>query len=109
MPTQHQACPAANQLCLHCGRHVTHLVTSKAVQTSTVVRNALNSVQELGTFYKESVEFKDLYLRGNDCIETYMSNKMVVKDISHSKCPEELRRGPLSVKNCGRVLALLLL
>ena len=71
---------------VHCGVHVTHLVTSKAAQTSTVVRNVLNSVQELGTLYKESGEFKDLHLRGNDRIETYISNKMIVTEISRSSC-----------------------
>ena len=51
-------------------------------------------------YFIESGEFKDLYLRGNDSMETYMSNKMVFTDISRSKCPEEPRRCPLSVKNC---------
>ena len=47
---------------VHCGAHVTHLVTSKAVQMSQVVRNSLDSVQQLGVLYKESGKFKQLYL-----------------------------------------------
>ena len=38
----------------HLGAHVTHLVTSMAARTSTVVKNALTSVKELGTSYNGS-------------------------------------------------------
>ena len=36
---------------VQCAAHVTRLITSRATQTSTVVKNALNSVKELCTSY----------------------------------------------------------
>ena len=47
---------------VHCGAHVTHLITSKAVQVSQIARNALDAVQQLALLYKESGKFKHLYL-----------------------------------------------
>ncbi|XP_033639835.1 uncharacterized protein LOC117300216 [Asterias rubens] len=46
----------------HCGAHVTHLITSKALQTAPYIRNALGYVQELGNLYNSSGKFKHLYL-----------------------------------------------
>ena len=66
-----------------CGAHVTHLVTFRAPQTSTVVKNALNSLKELGTSYNDSGNLKCLYLQGgvSNCerIETSMSKEIVIK------------------------------
>ena len=42
--------------------HVTHLVTFRGAQSSTVVKNALNSAKDLGTSYNDSGELKCLYL-----------------------------------------------
>ena len=36
-----------------CGAHVTHLVSSRAAQTTTVFVNALNVVKALSTFYND--------------------------------------------------------
>ena len=46
---------------VRCGAHVTHLVTSRATQTSTDVGNALSSVKELDTSYTNSGKLKCLY------------------------------------------------
>ncbi|XP_033638564.1 uncharacterized protein LOC117299214 [Asterias rubens] len=46
----------------HCGAHVTHLITSKTLQTAPYIRNALGYVQELGNLYNSSGKFKHLYL-----------------------------------------------
>lgn len=47
---------------VHCGAHVSHLVTSKCVQVAPFIRDALDLVQELGNLYKSSGKFKNLYL-----------------------------------------------
>lgn len=51
----------------HCGSHVSNLVTSKSVQDSgsTLIRDALDCVHELGKYYQKSGKFKDLYLDQN--------------------------------------------
>ena len=50
----------------HCESHITHLVCSKAVSESSLIRDALDQLQELGNFYNASGKFKNLYLDGND-------------------------------------------
>jgi hypothetical protein len=52
--------PLANYV--HCGAHVSHLITSKCVQAAPFIRDALDHVQELGNLYKSSGKFKNLYL-----------------------------------------------
>ena len=47
---------------VHCGAHVTQIVTSKAVQSAPFIRDALDHVQELGTLYSQSGKLKHLYL-----------------------------------------------
>jgi len=49
-------------LCIHCGIHVTQLVTSKAVQSAPFIRDTLDHVQELGTLYSQSRKLKHFYL-----------------------------------------------
>lgn len=46
----------------HCGAHISHLIASKAIQSSSFVRNALDHLHELGKLYKSSGKFKHLYL-----------------------------------------------
>ena len=46
---------------VHCGAHVTHLICSKAVQSSSFIRNSLDFAQELGTLYSSSGKFKHMY------------------------------------------------
>ena len=69
-----------------CGGHVTHLVTFRAPQTSTVVKNALNSLKKLGTSYNNSGNLKCLCLRGGvskcERIETSLSEEIVIMGIS---------------------------
>ena len=60
--------PLANFV--HCGAHVTHLVTSKAIQSSTIARNSLDAVQQLGVLYKESGKYKNLYLSSDASDDT---------------------------------------
>lgn len=36
----------------HCGAHISHLIASKAIQSSSFVRNALDHLHELGKLYK---------------------------------------------------------
>jgi hypothetical protein len=50
-------------LYIHCGAHVTHLITSKAVESCEFIRNSLHVVQELGDFYRSSGKFKHMYLQ----------------------------------------------
>lgn len=50
----------------HCGAHVTHLVTSKAIGSAEFMKDALETVQELGSLYSQSGKFKHLYLRSGD-------------------------------------------
>ena len=67
-------------LYFHCGPHVTHLITSKAIQESHTVINALDTVQELGNLYKQSVKFKHLYLnlhQSNSTIDSPSSLKPI--------------------------------
>ncbi|PIK41115.1 putative zinc finger MYM-type protein 1-like [Apostichopus japonicus] len=49
----------------HCGAHVTHLITSKAVSAAPFIRDALDAVQELGNLYSQSGKFKSTYLDTN--------------------------------------------
>jgi hypothetical protein len=50
---------------VHCGAHMTNLVISKAVAESIFIRDALNSVQELGKLCNSSGKFKNMYLNLN--------------------------------------------
>ena len=52
--------PLANYY--HCGAHITHLVTSKAILSAEFMRDAVDQVQELGTLYGGSGKFKHLFL-----------------------------------------------
>ena len=47
---------------VHCGAHISHLITSKSVQDAPFIRDALDRVHELGCIYKNSGKFKNLYL-----------------------------------------------
>lgn len=47
---------------VHCGAHVTNLITAKAIQNAPYIRDALDHVQELGNLYNSSGKFKHLYL-----------------------------------------------
>ena len=47
---------------VHCGAHVTNLITAKAIQCAPYIRDALGHVQELGNLYNSSGKFKHLYL-----------------------------------------------
>lgn len=49
----------------HCGAHVTHLITSKAVSAAPFIRDALDAVQELGNLYSQSDKLKSTYLDTN--------------------------------------------
>ena len=42
----------------HCGAHVTHLVTSKAISSAEFMKDALETVQELGSLCIQSGKFK---------------------------------------------------
>ena len=46
-----------------CGAHVTHLVTFRAAQTLTVVKNPLNSAKDLGTSHNDSGKLKCWYFQ----------------------------------------------
>ena len=48
-------------LYVHCGAHVSHLIASKADNESTIIRNTLNTVQDLGSLYNQSGKFKQLF------------------------------------------------
>ena len=52
---------------VHCGAHVSHLITSKCVQEASFIRDALDRVQELGNIYKSSGKFKNMYLELYSC------------------------------------------
>lgn len=47
---------------IHCGAHISHLITSKAIESASFIRDALNSIQELGNLYNSSGKFKHMYL-----------------------------------------------
>ena len=47
--------------CIHCGARVFHLIASKAVNESTINRNYLNTVQDLGSLYNQTGKFKQLF------------------------------------------------
>ena len=83
---EYQANIDRSRLLTYCGAHVTHLVTFRAAQTSTVDKNALNSAKDLGTSYNDSGELKCLYLQGgiSNCerIETSLSKEIVIMSIS---------------------------
>ena len=85
-----------------CGAHVTHLVTSRAFQTSTVVRKAPSSVRKLGVSYSDSGRLKCLSLRSGvskcERIETSLSKYMIAWASAVQKCPDELRRCPPSIR-----------
>ncbi|XP_041372600.1 uncharacterized protein LOC121385875 [Gigantopelta aegis] len=51
---------------VHCGAHITHLVTSKAVQIAPFIKDALDHVHELGKLYDGSGKYKHLYLHLHD-------------------------------------------
>ena len=71
------------------------MVNFKAAQISTLVKNALNSVRELGTSYNDSGKLECLYLQEgvSECerIEISLSNEMVVMGISSSGTRVEYR------------------
>ncbi|KAJ8021142.1 hypothetical protein HOLleu_40927 [Holothuria leucospilota] len=88
-------------LCIytHCGAHVSHLVTSKSIEKSVTMRDALDCVQELGKLSNHSGKFRELKLafRRNNAIpyltETNLPNKMAdpcacghnsIKQLRHS-------------------------
>ena len=48
-------------LYVHYGAHVSHLIASKAVNESIIIRNYLNTVQDLGSLYNQSGKFKQLF------------------------------------------------
>ena len=52
---------------VHCGAHVSHLITSKCVQETPFIRDALDRVEELGNIYKSYGKFKNLYLELYSC------------------------------------------
>ena len=68
------------------GAHVTHLVTFRTAQTSTVVKNTLNSANDLRTSYNDAGELKFLYLQGgvsnHERIGTSLSKDIVIMSIS---------------------------
>ena len=45
----------------HCGAHINHLVVSKSIAQSRLMKDALEQVQELGNLYTRSGKFKTLY------------------------------------------------
>lgn len=51
---------------VHCGAHISHLITSKAVQEAEFMKNSLDYVHELGKMYNMSGKFKQLYLTQQD-------------------------------------------
>jgi len=68
--------PLANYV--HCGAHVTQLITSKALQTAPFIRDALDYVQVLSNIYNNSGKFKHLYLN-------------IHADDADTPCPTRLR------------------
>ena len=67
---------------VRCGAHVTRLITSRATQTTTVVKRAMNSVKELGISYNNSGKLYCLYLQGGvsacERFETSLSHELGV-------------------------------
>ena len=63
-------------------------MSTKAAQSSTHVKDALNSVRELGMSYNDSGRLKCLYLKGgvSECewVKVSSFNEMVVMGISSS-------------------------
>ena len=53
-------------LYVHCGAHCTNLITNKAITQSIFMRDALDSIQELGKLYEGSGKFKSLYIHQHD-------------------------------------------
>ena len=51
---------------IHCGAHITHLVTSKAIQEAPFMKDALDHLQELGRLFGVSGKFKNMYLTKHD-------------------------------------------
>lgn len=68
-------------LCIytHCGAHVSHLVTSKSIEKSVTMRDALDCVQELGKFSNQSGKFRELYsnLRSEETMQSPTSLKPI--------------------------------
>lgn len=48
-------------LYMHCGSHVTHLVSSYAANSVPLIRDALQHVQDLGTLYKSSIKLRNIF------------------------------------------------
>ena len=46
---------------LHYGSRIYHVIASKAVNESTIIRNSINTVQEFGSLYNQSGKFKQLF------------------------------------------------
>ncbi len=46
---------------IHCGAHCVHLITQQACSASSVVRNALDWIHELGTYFGQSGKLKDKF------------------------------------------------
>ncbi len=46
---------------IHCGAHCVHLITQQACSASSVVRNALDWIHDLGTFFGQSGKLKDKF------------------------------------------------
>ena len=121
MSFQHHAYSAASHLCALCHYPLcaTHLVTSRAAHTSTVVRNGLKLVQYLCTFYKVSGKFKCLYLREGsskpDRIEKVHRCLLALRAAEESfgtstvSRASSLEQSFSSPKNMGNLMALILL
>ena len=54
----------------HCGAHITHLVTSKAMMSADFIKDTIEQVQELGNIYGASGKFKHLYLNIDDNVSS---------------------------------------
>ena len=51
--------PAA--LFVHCGAHVVNLVARDCAETSTLIRNALQTVNEIGALFSQSIKFREKF------------------------------------------------
>ena len=72
-------------LYFHCGAHVSYLIASKAINESTIIRNYLNTVQDLGSLYNQSGKLKQLFQNNeNNVIKPLCQTIFLTRELSVS-------------------------
>jgi len=65
-------------LYVHCGAHVTHLISSFASEATPLIRDTLQFVQDLGTFLKSSMKIRK-YLKCPEDMPVIVSEESAIR------------------------------